>query len=124
MILKRYVKRAECSQRSGFESFDSMNGVVHWTRRAGEVKYVIDFSAIARLVDVNLAKFKPAFVLQMLEIGFSTGQQVVNRDNRVAFTQKRVTQMGAKESRSAGDQGTWLAHHRLSFLAGVAAAAF
>jgi len=101
-----------------------MNGVVHWTRRAGEVKYVIDFSAIARLVDVNLAKFKPAFVLQMLEIGFSTGQQVVNRDNRVAFTQKRVTQMGAKESRSAGDQGTWLAHHRLSFLAGVAAAAF
>src|SRR5947208_628488 len=65
VILKRYVKRAECSQRSGFESFDSMNGVVHWTRRAGEVKYVIDFSAIARLVDVNLAKFKPAFVLQM-----------------------------------------------------------
>src|SRR5438445_4279277 len=124
VILERYIKRVECSQRSGFESFDSMNGVVHRTRRAGEVKYVIDSSAIERLVDVKLAKFKPAFVAQMLEIGLPAGQQVINGDNRVTFTQKRITQMGAEESRSAGDQGTWLAHHRLSFLAGVAAAAF
>ena len=91
MILERYVKRVECSQRSRFESFDSMNGVVHRTRRAGEVKYVIDSSAIERLVDVKLAKLKPAFVTQMLEIGLPTGQQVINRDNRVTFTQKRVT---------------------------------
>src|SRR5438067_674838 len=91
VILERYIKRVECSQRSGFESFDSMNGVVHRTRRAGEVKYVIDSSAIERLVDVKLAKFKPAFVAQMLKIGLPTCQQVINRDNRVTFTQKRVT---------------------------------
>src|SRR5690242_5780148 len=101
-----------------------MNGVVHRASRAGEVKYVIDSSAIEGLVDVNLEKFKPVFVAQVLEIGLPAGQQVIERDNRVTFPQKRVTQMGAEESRSAGDQGTWLAHHRLSFLAGVAAAAF
>src|SRR5439155_23225841 len=101
-----------------------MNRVVHRASRAGEVKYIIDSSAIERLVDVNLAKFKPTFIAQMLEIGLPAGQQVINGDNQVAFAQKRITQMGAEESRSAGHQGTWLAHHRLSFLAGVAAAAF
>ena len=55
------------------------------------MKYVIDSSAIERLVGVKLAKLKPAFVTQMLEIGLPTGQQVINRDNRVTFTQKRVT---------------------------------
>src|SRR5437016_14186796 len=89
VILERYIKRVECSQRSGFESFDSMNGVVHRTRRAGEVKYVIDSSPIERLVDVKLPKPKPASVTRIPEIGLPTGQQVINRNTRVTFTQTR-----------------------------------
>jgi len=57
------MKRA---QRAHFESFYTVHSVVYGTGRAGKVKNIIYLAAIKRLVDVNLAKFKPRFVAKMI----------------------------------------------------------
>ena len=56
-----------------FRSESKPDGIVRRTRWAGEVKYVINSPAVEWLIDVDLAKFKSAFVAEMLEVGLAAG---------------------------------------------------
>ena len=83
---------------------------------AGEVEDVIDSAAVEGLVDVELAELEAAVVLEMIEVREASSEQIVNDDDGIAFTEQGVTQVGAQESGTSGDQGAWITHDCLSFL--------
>ena len=93
-----------------------MNGIVHRASGAGKMKNVIYFPAVKRLIDVDFPKFKTSFVAKMVKIGLPAGQEVIHRNNGIAFRQQSVAEVRAQEPGPAGNQGAWLAHDGLSFV--------
>ena len=83
------------------------------------MKNVIDRAAIEGLDDIDLLKFKPVVVAQVLEIRQLSGQEIIRCHHRVAFCQQRVAQMRAQESGSSGYQGALRVHDFLIFLVGA-----
>src|SRR6266699_192047 len=113
----------ECSERTDFQSCDSVNRIVHRTGGTGKMKNVVHSAAVKRLINVDLTKFKASFVAEMMKISLSTGQEVIRHDYGITLRQQGVAQVRAQEAGSAGDQGAWLAHDLLIFLEEVVASA-
>src|SRR5579863_4740741 len=109
------------AQRTNLQSLNSVFCVIDWASWTGEMEYVIDFAAVEGLVNVELLEFKPRVAAQVFEVGAAPGQQVIERNHRIPFTQQCVTQMGTEETGSAGNQSTQFAHEWRAFLGGALA---
>src|ERR1700677_1155489 len=112
------MKRASLSN---LKSLNSVVSVIDRARRAGEMEYVIHFAAVERLIDVDLLEFELWFVAEVIEIGSSSGQQIIDDDDGITLCQQCIAQMGTQEAGSAGDQRPQLAHEWLAFLGGMVA---
>ncbi len=80
-----------------------MDRVIHRTGRTGEMKHVVYLAAIKRLVDIDFAQFKPGIVPQMVHVGFTAGQEIVNGDDGISFTQEGIAQVRSQKTRASSD---------------------
>ena len=77
-----------------------------WTR---EVEYVVECTVVAGLADVFFDEFEAPIVLEMLDVGKPSSEEIVGGDDFVAMAEQGIAEMRAKEAGSSGDQGTgWI----------------
>jgi hypothetical protein len=61
-------------------------------------------------------ELEPRVVMQMIDVAFGAGEEVVDAEHFVALLQQSIAQMRAEEARAAGDQdapaGIVVAHSR------------
>jgi hypothetical protein len=57
------------------------------------MKYEVNFSAIERVADVKLPKLKARLIAQVIEVGSSSRQEIVDSYDRVAVGQQCVAQV-------------------------------
>jgi hypothetical protein len=57
------------------------------------MKYEVNFSAIERVADVELPKLKARLIAQVIEVGSSSRQEIVDSYDRVAVSQKCIAQV-------------------------------
>ena len=77
----RDVESIHCPQRTDFQSVNSVDHVIHRARGRGEVENVIHFSALELAIDVELQELKLTFAPQVLNVGKTSGEQVVHGDD-------------------------------------------
>ena len=90
--------------------------VVDWTGGTCEMKYVIDFSDVEGIADIQFYKFKAGIRAQVLKICPAAGKKIVDDNDVPTFTKKRIAQVRSKESGTPSDQGTPTTHALLPFL--------
>jgi len=49
------------------------------------MEYVIHFAAVERLTDVGLQQFKTTVIAQMLDVGLTAGNEIINRNYRITL---------------------------------------
>ena len=74
------------------------------------MKYIVHRAAVERFTDIELAQFKTWFLTQVLEIGDTACEKVIDGHYGIPLCQQRVAKMRAEEPSSAGDQGTFVSH--------------
>ena len=84
--------------RSHPQGGDPMFGIVHRTRRTGEVKHIIQGAPLAGLANIFLHEFKSGVTLQMLDISEPSSQQIVRRDHGIAFAQQPIAEMRSQKA--------------------------
>jgi len=82
---QRRFERFKRSIGPGAQRLNPVRGIIHRTRRAGEVKNIIECAPLARLANIFLHKVEPGIVTQMLKVRQSPCQQIVGRHYAIAF---------------------------------------
>ena len=80
----------------------------------------LDFAGIKRLADIELAKFKTRLALEVLDIGQTTRNEIIDGDDGVALGEQRVAKVRAEEAGASGDENP---HARGAFTADFCGAA-
>jgi len=97
---------AEAVDGSHDRGFDRLDGIVLVMRRgggAGEVVDLIDLE-LEGVDDVVTDQFERGMADEVEDVAFAAGEKVVEADDFVAFMEKPLAEVGAKESRTTGDQ--------------------
>src|SRR6266850_4978710 len=106
----RQLKGFECAIGPHAQCLDPVSGIVHragWTRK---VKDVVDRATWDRGANVVLKKFEAGVIAQMLEVGKSSGEEIVGGHHRITFSQQSVAEMRSEEARSPRDQRASVFH--------------
>ena len=85
-----------------------LDGIVLIVRRgcrAGEIIDAVDLE-LERVDHVVTNEFKTVVPLEMLDVGLSTGEEVVETDHFISLFNKTIAEMRTKKSGSAGNQDT------------------
>ena len=78
-----------------------MRGIVDGTGRGGKVKDVVETATIERLTNILLQQLEARLIPKMRNVRQSARQQVVGRDNGVAFPQQKIAEVGSDKTRAA-----------------------
>src|SRR5689334_14074151 len=83
------------------------------------MKHVIHLATIEGLVDIDLPEFKSRIATQVIDVGKTASQQIIDSDDGISRGEQGVTEMRTEEAGSAGDEGARFAHEWLAFLGGA-----
>ena len=103
-VFTSHIQSMKRTPRSHLQGFDSMFGVIDRAGGASKMKYIIHLAAIEWLINVDLLKFKSRVSTQVIDVGKTSGEQIIDGDNRVAFGQQCIAQMRAQKTGCPGDQ--------------------
>jgi hypothetical protein len=103
-IVASDVEGVKCTQRANLQGRNSVSTIIDRTRRTGEVKHILDWTAVKRFVHIQPLKFKTAIARQVLEIRQTSGEQIVDRDNGVTVCEQGIAEMRPEKAGSSGHQ--------------------
>jgi hypothetical protein len=90
--------------RSDTKGLDTDPHVVNRTGRRGEIENKIDRAEVEGLTDIVLDQLKSGLIRKVFEVGGSTGAEVVDSEDAMAFCEERIAEMRSQKACCAGDQ--------------------
>jgi hypothetical protein len=98
-------KAVDRSDHRGLHRLDGVVLVVRRRRRAGEIVNPVDLK-LKRVDNIVPHKLEVGISKKMLDVGLATGEEIIKADDFVPLLDKAVTEVGPKESGSAGNEDT------------------
>ena len=86
-----------------FDRLDGIELIRHRRRGTGQIEDASDLDG-QRMHDVVSDEFEPRMTDQVRDIGFATGEEVVDANHFVPAFDQTIAQMASQESGTAGDE--------------------